>query len=1002
MLGKPFHLSSFARILFGVVFLSPGLAQAEDVIVGVNLGGLKDVKNASLEEQQNATLSDLKAAGVHFIRTGIGPDDKGFDFVKRIYAQGIKLDWVVGLRYRADAPKREWNPREWPNMYAGPGLSEADPEQFRTYFQTTLDKLDAAGIALAAFELGNELNMAAFNPDFPLPGKGKLFGADDLKHDPVAQQIAKGYLQYLKLLAALKDIRDHSKLNQHTPILTAGFGAWEADQFAPGQSKVDMVNFSTTLDFMRENGLDKLVDGYAVHVYPWANGPGQDAAAQGRRNRLAKYAFAECRPPGSPDGKPCWVTEWGFKNTDSSCPPQEANQVSLIKEMRDNFRPYIQQRRLTGLFYYAWIDTRENFGLFRCGALMQSGRLAITPFADAVPEALTNSGRILPRAAQTFRGWGMSLSWEANYLYGGGRQPAQMKDPKMQSEYMDLLYGDPATRLTLGFNVARYNIGGGDDPTHTHMRADTQMEGFQAGPGAPFDWTRDAGQRHMLHEAIKRGANILEAFSVGPPFWMTVSGCASGNKAGQKEDNLRADMQETFVSYLTTIVKHFRDVEGVRFESLEPFNEPDIGWGAGGSQEGYSASLPTRNALIPMLAARLKQQKLKTFVSGLDTNNIDSAVGSIGQLTPGTFAVLGRLNTHDYHGASHWTRPQSFREIAWKSHKPVWMSELGCCFPNQGDKTEMWGALFIADSIRVDLRDLGAEAWVQWQTNFNVVSVDPKTGGPHLKKQFYTLAQYTRFIRPGFQVISAGGAYNTLAAYSPSAKRLVLVSTNWDTASWNDLDLTAFERLPSAATAYRTTQDDTVNLREERIAISGKGHILDALPIRSVTTYVIDGATPRSEPSSQTIQGPHEIASEAANLCFNIPQDSTRSGEGIIPYPCVDFTNEVFNFVDRGEGFYSIHTVNGPVNLCLNISNDARSPGDGKILGAPGNLIQWTCGDGSIPPNELFKVVDLGAGRVQIHVKSSGLCLDDPGRGGTIRQNRCTASSPNQTFVLTE
>ena len=60
MLGKPFHLSSFARILFG---------------------GLKDVKNASIEEQQNATLSDLKAAGVHFIRTGIGPDDKGFDFV---------------------------------------------------------------------------------------------------------------------------------------------------------------------------------------------------------------------------------------------------------------------------------------------------------------------------------------------------------------------------------------------------------------------------------------------------------------------------------------------------------------------------------------------------------------------------------------------------------------------------------------------------------------------------------------------------------------------------------------------------------------------------------------------------------------------------------------------------------------------------------------------------------------------------------------------------------
>jgi len=66
----------------------------------------------------------------------------------------------------------------------------------------------------------------------------------------------------------------------------------------------------------------------------------------------------------------------------------------------------------------------------------------------------------------------MSLAWEANDLYGGGRQPAQIKDPPIQAQYMDLLYGDPATRLTLGFNVARYNIGGGDDPTHEHMRAD--------------------------------------------------------------------------------------------------------------------------------------------------------------------------------------------------------------------------------------------------------------------------------------------------------------------------------------------------------------------------------------------------------------------------------------------------------------------------------------------------------------------------------------------------
>ena len=76
--------------------------------------------------------------------------------------------------------------------------------------------------------------------------------------------------------------------------------------------------------------------------------------------------------------------------------------------------------------------------------------------------------------------------------------------------------------------------------------------------------------------------------------------------------------------------------------------------------------------------------------------------------------------------------------------------------------------------------------------------------------------------------------------------------------------------------------------------------------------------------------------------------------------------------------------------------------GDGKTPGGPGNLIQRNCGQATIPANELFAVSDAGKGQVRIRVKSSDLCLEDPGRGGTIRQNRCNASSLNQTFVLTD
>jgi hypothetical protein len=147
--------------------------------------------------------------------------------------------------------------------------------------------------------------------------------------------------------------------------------------------------------------------------------------------------------------------------------------------------------------------------------------------------------------------------------------------------------------------------------------------------------------------------------------------------------------------------------------------------------------------------------------------------------------------------------------------------------------------------------------------------------------------------------------------------------------------------------------------------------------------------------------GTRQIVSQATGLCFNIKGDTNNWGEAIIPYPCGTSTNMQFYFVDRGSSLYSIRTVNGTQDLCLNISTAASSPGDGKKFGGPGNLIQWSCSGSSLSDNELFKLVDVGGGRQQVRIKNSGLCLEDPGSGGAIRQNVCS-SSPNQIFALTK
>jgi hypothetical protein len=104
-----------------------------------------------------------------------------------------------------------------------------------------LDALDASGIVPAGMELGNEINWAAFNAEFPLPGEGKILSLADLSHDPEGRQIAKGFLQYLKILAVLKEVRDHSRLNRNTPIITAGMvDAKDGDKLYSNK-KEDMV-----------------------------------------------------------------------------------------------------------------------------------------------------------------------------------------------------------------------------------------------------------------------------------------------------------------------------------------------------------------------------------------------------------------------------------------------------------------------------------------------------------------------------------------------------------------------------------------------------------------------------------------------------------------------------------------------------------------------------------------------------------------------------------------
>jgi len=370
---------------------------AQEMVVGVNV--VNPMRSSVAD--QNALFNQLKAAQVHVMRCGISNDDKGIDFARRAAAMGIRIQLIVGPQYQADAPTRPYQPNEFPEMWGGHPLSYADPGLSKAAFQHLFDSLDANGIVLAGVELGNEINWAAFNPEFPLPGEGKILSSADLAHDPEGKKIAQGFLQYLKVLAVLRQVRDSSRLNRNTPIISAGLVSAEDGAKPYNNKKEDMVGLAATIAFLRAHGLDSLVDAYGIHSYPSGSQPGNPVAAAQRAARLNSVDLAECRSKGAEDGKPCWVTEWGFPNRDTSCPSNEAGRTLLVEEIRGDFAAAVAEHRLEGIDYFSWDSDPwskkiDADSVYRCGGLTESGRAAVAPeskFAHGSKPASPGTGK---------------------------------------------------------------------------------------------------------------------------------------------------------------------------------------------------------------------------------------------------------------------------------------------------------------------------------------------------------------------------------------------------------------------------------------------------------------------------------------------------------------------------------------------------------------------------------------------------------------------------------
>lgn len=450
---------------------------------------------------------------------------------------------------------------------------------------------------------------------------------------------------------------------------------------------------------------------------------------------------------------------------------------------------------------------------------------------------LLSSFTIDPRQVQQcWDGWGVSLCWWAG-------QCGKWDDDKIDEIVSWLVSPDE-----LNFSHFRYNIGGGDDPLNRHcaphhmawgkgLRA--EMEGFKDSTSDRYHWERDAAQRKiMLKIRELRPDAVFEAFSNSCPFYMTVSGCVGGNAEGIK-DNLKPEYYEEFAHYLVDVCKHYKDVYGLEFKTLEPFNESATDyWYQGGSQEGCHFDYPSQIAFLRVLSPVLRGSGLRTVISASDETSVGHSIGAFeAYRQAGVLDLVGQWNTHTYGGNNR--ERDRLAELVGGTGKPFWMSETG-----SGGKG-LAGNLRMAQRLIDDVRHLKPEAWLDWQymeehgDQWSLINGSFRRGNYQKVKNFYVRQQVSRFIRRGYNIV-ASDSPSSLAAVSPEGDTLVVVLLNEGGADRQEVDLSLCGKRPRRRRmeAFRTSP--TENMQSVSRGISRKADkLLVELPAQSITTLVI-------------------------------------------------------------------------------------------------------------------------------------------------------------------
>lgn len=400
----------------------------------------------------------------------------------------------------------------------------------------------------------------------------------------------------------------------------------------------------------------------------------------------------------------------------------------------------------------------------------------------------------LDQRHQTIDNFGASDCWTTQVA-------GQLPDAKRE-QLADWLFSsgvDTAGNLKgIGLSLWRFNIGAGSAEQGERSGINNPMRRSECFllPDGSYDWSKQAGQRWFMQAAKARGVAQFLGFCNSAPVTMTKNGMANSQGRGDDRScNLRRDQYAAFANFLTTVTVGLHQREGILFDFISPFNEPEWSWDSP-KQEGTPAFNSEIAAVVRELDKALQEHRLSTKICVADSGSIDylyQRVGKDSQMdnkivsffdksSPEYIGDLPHLARHiDAH--SYWTTTpgDKLKSMRVKLRSKLdeyalgyWQSEL-CIMSNDtpiggggGRDLTMKTAIYVAGIIHHDLCVANASAWQWWlgvssgnykdglvYVDFNKTQSDAAVIDSRL---LWTFGNFSRFVRPGSIRVGVTGA----------------------------------------------------------------------------------------------------------------------------------------------------------------------------------------------------------------------------------------------------